>query len=83
MKKTTPACPYCETNKYVVRDRSMEKAGTLPGGGIGAGSACADVGNNPYYHNNYKGGYLRHNKLLKTNDGYDTPRSKGRAEHPS
>ena len=43
MKNTTPACPHCETNKYVVRERSMEKAGTLLGGSIGAGSACAGI----------------------------------------
>ncbi len=44
MKNTTPACPHCATNKYVVRDRSMEKTGTLLGGSIGAGSACAGIG---------------------------------------
>lgn len=37
MKETIPACPRCGTNKFVVRDRRMEKMSTLLGGTIGAG----------------------------------------------
>jgi phage tail tape-measure protein len=36
-----PACPHCKSNRYVVRDRTMEKAGTAVGGVIGAGAAYA------------------------------------------
>ena len=39
MKDAAPACPHCGTNKFVVRDRSMEKISTLLGGAIGASTA--------------------------------------------
>lgn len=43
MKELVPACPRCNTSKFVVRDRIAEKAGTLIGGTIGAGSAYAGL----------------------------------------
>ena len=43
MKELVPACPHCNTSKFVVRDRIAEKAGTLIGGTIGAGSAYAGL----------------------------------------
>ena len=41
MKNPIPACTKCNTNKFVVRDRSMEKVGTVAGGTLGAGTALA------------------------------------------
>ena len=43
MKELVPACPRCNTSKFVVRDRSAEKAGTIVGGAVGAGSAYAGL----------------------------------------
>jgi DNA-directed RNA polymerase subunit RPC12/RpoP len=40
-KERIPACPYCESNKYVVPDRTVEKIGTASGGVIGIGAAYA------------------------------------------
>ena len=44
MKNPIPACAKCNTNKFVVRDRSMEKVGTVAGGTLGAGTALAGLG---------------------------------------
>lgn len=44
MKNPLPACAKCNTNKFVVRDRSMEKVGTVAGGTLGAGTALAGLG---------------------------------------
>ena len=41
MKELIPCCPKCNTTKFVVRDRSAEKLGTVAGGITGAGSALA------------------------------------------
>lgn len=43
MKELVPACPRCNTSKFVVRDRIAEKAGTIVGGAVGAGSAYAGL----------------------------------------
>lgn len=43
MKESIPACPRCGTNKFVVRDRSLEKITTLLGGAIGATTAYLGV----------------------------------------
>ena len=42
-REIIPACIQCQTKKYVVRDRTAEKIGTLSGGFIGAGIACASA----------------------------------------
>lgn len=44
MKNQLPACAKCNTNKFVVRDRSMEKVGTVAGGTLGAGAALMGLG---------------------------------------
>lgn len=44
MKNPIPACAKCNTNKFVVRDRSMEEAGTVAGGTLGADTALAGLG---------------------------------------
>ena len=41
MKELVPACPRCNTSKFVVRDRIAEKTATIVGGAVGAGSAYA------------------------------------------
>ena len=41
MSVRIPACTTCHTNKYIVPDRSLEKAGTIVGCAIGAGTAFA------------------------------------------
>lgn len=43
MKELIPGCPKCNTTKFVVRDRSAEKLGTVAGGITGAGSAYAGL----------------------------------------
>ena len=43
MKELVPACPRCNTSKFVVRDRIAEKAGTIVGGAVGAGGAYAGL----------------------------------------
>ena len=44
MKELIPACPRCNTTKFVVRDRAAEKLGTVAGGLAGAGSADVGLG---------------------------------------
>lgn len=41
MKELVPACPRCNTTKFVVRDRGAEKLGTVAGGMVGAGGVYA------------------------------------------
>lgn len=43
MKELVPACPRCNTSKFVVRDRIAEKTATIVGGAVGAGSAYAGL----------------------------------------
>ena len=43
MKEIIPACPHCNTAKFVVRDRMVEKLGTVLGGMTGAGGAYAGL----------------------------------------
>ena len=39
MADPIPACIHCQTNKYVQRDHTAERAGTVIGGTVGAGAA--------------------------------------------
>lgn len=43
MKESLPACTTCQSNKFVVRDKSAERIGTVAGGTIGAGAACLSM----------------------------------------
>lgn len=43
MKELIPECPRCDTAKFVVRDRTVEKLGTVAGGITGAGSSYSGL----------------------------------------